>query len=182
MEYLDYFYYYVIGNFQIIGFAVLIYMFFFDEKKLKVDFNVVAKFVGFMVLITFIRVGLLDIPEVSNAFANKGLSRTSFYRFLFVGLEDLFFVMIPLYLCKFCKTKTLRFAIWVFFTGFFAIGHIYQGIFAVFVTGLYPYFISRKYTLKHGLGTVIACHFLYDCFTLSAVKFVQILQLLRSYY
>jgi hypothetical protein len=174
IEYFNYFYELVVGNFQLIGLAVLLFMLFKDRQQLKIKWDKLSYFVGFMVFVSLIRMCISDMSP-SNA-SPVGFNRLSLYHFLFVGLEDAFFVMIPLYITRFCKTRVLKFAIWIMFSAFFALGHGYQGISAIFLTALYPYFISRYYILRTNLATVMACHFVYDCITFLTVKLSKLLQ------
>lgn len=175
MDTLDYMYRLVVGNFQNISFLVLIFILFKDRDQLKIMWDKIAYFIGFMVVLSLVRLCVMDqaIPQ--------GFNRLSLSTFLWVGLEDVFFVMIPIYIARFCKTKFLKFAVWAFSTVLFASGHIYQGLTAVAITALYPYFISRKYILKTSLATVMICHFVYDCFTFLTVKANKVLHLLHYF-
>lgn len=156
----------ITSNYEIIGVFVLILMLIFSKKHRTINMEWISKFVGFMVLVMFIKLAFLSLrgAGVQNIF---GLNYSNF---IFVGLEDAFFVVIPYYLTKLIKYKPVNFLIWTFFTVAFAIGHLYQGVFAVAITSLYPYFISRKYAEKTSFLNVMICHFIYDCFVLLTIK------------
>lgn len=146
--------------------AVLI----FDRKKLNIQLENVAKFLAAMVILTFIKLCIWNGNAVqSNTY---GINMQSL---LFVFLEDAFFAMVPFYICKRINSKALKIMIWTFFSISFGMGHIYQGIHAVFVTALYPYFISNRYAKKTSFGTVMTCHFLWDCFVLLMPKINNLL-------
>ncbi len=137
----------------------------FDRKKLEIQLDNVAKFLAAMTILTFIKICIWNGQMVPpNPYG------ISMQNFLFVFLEDAFFVMIPFYLCKKIDSKILKFLIWTFFSVSFGMGHIYQGITAVFITALYPYFISNRYAQRTSFGTVMVCHFLWDCFVLLIPK------------
>jgi hypothetical protein len=177
MEYLEYVYRLIVGNFQLIAGITLVFMLFKDREQLKIKWDKMSVFVGLMVFVSLVRLCLIDFQVYEEGISKipQGFNRLRLHKFLWVGLEDVFFVMIPIYITNFCKTKILRFAIWSLFTAMFALGHSYQGVSAIFITGLYPYFISRYFTLKTSLATVMACHFIYDCFTFLTVKISRIL-------
>jgi len=52
----------------------------------------------------------------------------------------------------------------------FALGHMYQGPIVVLLFLGYVPFISFRYGLKHGLGTVMLCHVAYDLLTVLYAK------------
>lgn len=54
----------------------------------------------------------------------------------------------------------------------FALGHIYQGYSAVFTLLLYVP-LTLKYGKQYGVGTVMACHILFDFSTLGLVKLMM---------
>lgn len=173
---IEHFFDLVLGNFQTVGMIVMTLAFWFDRERLEMKWDALAKFVGFMVLFTCFRLAVFDtaidegvrIPEIHE--------KIKLGNFLTVFLEDAFFVMIPYYINKRIDSKIIRGSIWLFFSGMFGMGHIYQGIWAVFITGCYPYFISYRYSMKTSFTTVMACHFLWDCFIVLTHKFHQILQ------
>ena len=169
-----YFYYFYLFS----SVLTIIYAFLKDKDQLKISWDGIAKFTGFMALLTMYRFCIFDtfisIDEF-NSFPIK------MWQFMLVFLEDAFFVMIPYYLTKNKQNKAFNFVIWLGFSVLFASGHVYQGLFVAAITGLYPYFISRKYALKSSFITVMACHFMYDCITMLTLKFAKILHILQHY-
>lgn len=129
-----------------------------DRKQLDIKLDFVAKFIAFMFILMFIKICLWNGQYVEPS---KKVSMSSF---LFVFLEDVFFTMTPFYICKLLKNKYLKFLVWTFFSALFAVGHIYLSPVWACVTLLYPYFISNRYAKVSSFGTVMVCHFLYDCF------------------
>lgn len=153
----------------------MLYAFFKDRQQLKMSWDGIAKFTGFMALLTMYRLCMFDQfinIEEFHRFPMK------MYNFLTVFLEDAFFVMIPYYLTKNRTNKIFKFIVWLGFSALFASGHVYQGLLVAAITGIYPYYISRKYALKTSFITVMACHFMYDCITFVTVKFAKILHYL----
>jgi hypothetical protein len=151
---------YVSVIYEPVAFAVLIYAFFYDNKNLDVKFSAVSSFLAFLFFIFCLKLCVLDGRLEFIKPRQYGISG-----FLTVFLEDAFFVMIPYYISKFfVKSKTKMFFIWILFSLAFAHGHQYQGINAVIVTAFYPYFFSNNFAKKTTFGTVMMCHFMYDCF------------------
>lgn len=153
---------------------VLLYTLFKDKGQLSIKWSSVATFVGFITVVTMFRICLYDTYMITINELHKFPIKMS--NFLWVGLEDVFFSMTPYYLTKKINKKPINLIIWVGFSLLFASGHLYQGLFVAAITGLYPYFISRKYAMKTTYATVMICHFLYDCFTFLTIKIAFILQ------
>ena len=148
---------------------VILYAWRKDKPQLHIDFRAVATFMGFMSLVTMIRLCMFD-SGVHNV-ETFGLKMGGF---LWVWLEDAFFVMIPYYLSQKINNKYLKIMIWAAFSLVFASGHLYQGPVIAAITALYPYYISRKYAMKTSFATVMVCHFLYDTVTFSTLKIAKL--------
>lgn len=149
---------------------IMFYAFAKDKERMKVDFGAVNGFIGLMIFASMVRLcilstGLIRVPDFNLSMAN----------FIIVFFEDAFYVMIPYYICRKLNSKLVKLAVWYVFSLLFASGHLYQGMFVALITGLYPYFISRYYAKKYSFTTVMACHFLFDCFTFLAIKFHKLL-------
>lgn len=162
----------VTGVYPLVAIIVFVLVFLFDRKKLEIKFDSVAKFISFLVIMGAIKICLWD-----GALAETDPYGISMKNFLFVFLEDAFYVMIPFYLTKTGGRKS-NILIWVFFSMVFGIAHRYQGIFAIFVTAVYPYFISNRIAAKTSFGTVMVGHFLWDCFVLTLPKINNMLALM----
>ena len=153
----------------IIGILLIILMCFYDRKVLKVDFKAIGYFLVGMFLLTMTRIFVYDfLYDAYNQFP---------YRMAFIaqkiagwdlGLvfwEDAFYV-IPMFLAvKLLKKWYLYTPIIALLSIDFALGHQYQGNHAVFITALYPFFISYRFGKKYGLGTIMICHVIYDFIT-----------------
>ena len=169
-----YFYYFYLVSSAI----VMIYAFFKDRDQFNMSWDGLAKFTGFMTLLTMYRLCMFDTFISIDEFHRLPIKM---WQFMLVFLEDAFFVMIPYYLTRNRESKIFKFIIWLGFSALFASGHVYQGLFVAAITGFYPYFISRKYALKSSFLTVMACHFMYDCFTFITLKFAKILHIFKMY-
>lgn len=160
--------------FQGIGVIVMILTYIYDRKQIaEIDLGGMAKFVGLMVFITLVRLAMWEGSASPETFGHTLGS------FKFVFLEDAFFVMIPYYINKKVNSKFLKWSVWIFFSGLFASGHLYQGLMGFAITAVYPYFISNKYAKKTTFATVMACHFMFDCFAVLGVKMHGLLRLLE---
>jgi hypothetical protein len=142
----------------------------FDRDRLTVKLDAVAKFISLLAIVGAVKLALWNGKPVPSNFHNMSMAN-----FLLVFLEDVFFVMVPFYLTNFIKNKNINIAIWVFFSMIFGSGHLYQGLIAVFITGIYPYFISNHFAKKTSFGTVMVCHFLWDCFVFVLPKLNNLL-------
>lgn len=160
--------------FPIVGPAVFAFALIFDREKLHIKLDGIAKFIALLVLCGTIKIALWDGNYVqTNPYG------FSLIRFLFVIFEDAYFVMIPYYITNRIENKKINTAIWVVASILFASGHAYQGLAGVVVTSLYPYFLSNKYAKRTSFGTVMACHFLYDMFTVLLPKINNLLAYMR---
>lgn len=153
-------------TYVICSLSVIVYAFFKDRPNTKLQLDNVAKFVSFMMIVTMIRLCIDSMYATLPSMPPQ----ISLSNFLIVFLEDAFFAMIPFYVCKKIDSKSIKVLIWIVFSLLFASGHLYQGVFVAIITGFYPYFISKRYAEKTSFVTVMACHFLYDCFTFLTVK------------
>lgn len=158
--------------YPIAGPIVFILVLLFDRDRLKVKLDALAKFLAFLVIFGLIKICLWNGNKVG--INPHGISMANF---MFVFLEDAFFVMIPFYLTKFVVIKR-KYLVWIFFSLIFGVAHRYQGIPAIFVTALYPYFISNKFAARTSFGTVMVGHFLWDCFVMVLPKINNLLYLM----
>jgi hypothetical protein len=142
----------------------------FDREKLSIKLEGVAKFLALITIVGFVKICLWNGKLVSTNPYDLAMSN-----FLMVFLEDVFFVMIPFYLTNKIGDKKSNFLIWLFFSLIFGSAHRYQGVLAVFITATYPYFISNYFARKTSFGTVMACHFLWDCFVMVLPKINNLL-------
>lgn len=161
--------------FILVGIAVvcIIALQFTKEKKImRISWDKVAQFCGFMVLLTILRIASYDfmlqngiIKELPGMYPEILANR---WTLVLVFWEDLFFG-VPLYFIhKYFKSPIMRRLKWpltILISMIFGMGHAYQGIYGMLVTSTFPYFISRKYGERHGFGTMAICHILYDNIT-----------------
>jgi len=157
---------------MIAGFIILLLFMLKDPHTVRVQWNSVATFVGFMVFLTFIRIAIMSF----NYYHGGGVGMyfpTQVWTFALVPWEDAFFVLPLVFLQKFKLTS--KWFIWypamIGMSIWFGMGHGYQGTSAIFITALYPYFASYRYGRKFGFGTVMCCHVIYDFMTYYVGKF-----------
>lgn len=147
-------------------------IFIFDREKLEVKFDALAKFIAFLILFGAIKMCLWNGAVLHNKY------NLDMRGFLFVFLEDAFYAMIPYYLTKRISNQKINIAVWVFFSIIFGTAHRYQGITGVFVTSFYPYFVSNKIAQRTSFGTVMAGHFLWDCFVFLLPAFNNLMNIM----
>ena len=147
-----------------------------ERDSMRITWDKLAQFVAFLVMVAVFRLlyyqyqfdtGAMQFlptlpPEIGNNKWTLGL----------VFWEDMFFGF-PIYLAfKYLKQKWLAILITVVLSVFFGLGHEYQGMYAVALTALAPYFVSNYFGSKYGFGTAMCGHVLYD---VSTVYLIQLL-------
>ena len=139
---------------------------------MRVELQAISKFLAFMSLVVCFRLAMMsyfrDIPDGSTPFA--------FHSLIMVWWEDALFA-IPIYhLSRNLESKrALKVSLIVLISLMFGLGHAYQGTFSIFVTALYPYYLSTKNAEKYGFGTVMLCHILYDMITIGTIRLAPFL-------
>jgi len=142
-----------------------------ERNFMRIEARTVAKFIGFMGILSLWRyfaitkLGFLD-PDMIE------VSKQIFFpSLLLVFLEDAFFVL-PIVACKkFRDSNVITYTVAAFFSLLFASAHLYQGLGGFFFALFYMH-MSYKYSHKHGMGTVMICHILYDICTLALFRFL----------
>lgn len=152
---------------QIFGLLVIVWCIVFRSNLVRVELDKVASFCAFMVMVTIVRLFIVEynITDIQSIQENKSL--------MFVFLEDAVFALFPtlfgIYLDKFKlwnrTTKIIYVIVWICLSVVFGLGHVYQGWYAGVLIAFLPYFISRRYGLIFGFGTVMASHVIYDVVT-----------------
>lgn len=160
----------------IYGLILFIYAWLKHRKQLKIDWLSIAKFSGFMLFVTAIRWGIMDITNDQFSFP-----KVSFWHFLLVFTEDMAYGF-PIYLAKdvFKFSKWLWIPLAIALSIHFASGHFYQGVLFGSLTAIYPYFISYRYAKKTSFGTVMAAHIIYDFVTLASVVLFHLVKIMLS--
>lgn len=140
----------------------------FDKKTIRVDWQALGGFLAFMAVVTFLRISMYDLIRISDPeffpTVHDDLMNMPKFLFALVWWEDGFFVL-PIALAHKFLTKRWAVIFSIIFSVHFGVGHIYQGLGAVFVTALYPYFVAHRFGKKYGYGTVMVGHVLYDYIT-----------------
>lgn len=142
-------------EFYFIGGSICIYLYFFTDH-LKIQWDKFAQFFAFMCFV------IMAQDALSGGARSVSLADVHPAHFLTVFWEDAVF-MVPMYFAfeKYGKNKfTISLA--VILSLLFALGHLYHGLVGAIVTAFYPYFLSYRYAKKTSIGTVMACHVLYD--------------------
>ena len=161
---------------ELTGICLFLTLIFRKSKLIRTDWNKVAAFVGFMVLAQYIRMGLMDNQYFEIEPDHPGVS---FNTMIWVFWEDAFFAM-PIYFFKdYLKShKYVWVTVAVLLSLWFGSLHVYQGYFAAAVISVYPFFLSYKFGAKHGFGTVMACHIIYDITTHLGYKIMCLIKLM----
>lgn len=148
-----------------------------DQKKLlKIDKNQVFKWIRFLLLVTVIRIILCklyssqyilnSIKKISDLPWQVGL--TVFWEDAVHGMPLVIFQK----LIKNVKFNKILYKIALILTMIeFGIGHLYQGFIPAFLLSFYIPF-SIGIAKKHGFGTVMICHMLFDISSLLFVKYL----------
>lgn len=179
LEQLQYYLQYFFAVARPIGFGIFGYHLFKHRDMMRTQWKDVAGFMAFMALISFIRFSLADLDFRSNPsslqqYTSSPASQLVPISFLMVFWEDSFFALPIQYIQKYLK-KYLAIPLIILLSVVFGLGHLYQGLFVVFLTALLPYFIFHKMGHKYGFGTSMMCHILYDYTTFYTVKLIPFL-------
>ena len=89
-------------GYPVIAPFVFVLVVFYDRDRLAVKLDAVAKFLSLLVLVSFIKICLWNGKMVETNPYDIDMSN-----FLFVFLEDVFYVMIPFYLTNRISNKKL---------------------------------------------------------------------------
>lgn len=162
-----------------IGIGLIIILSIFKPKLMDVKLDKIAKFLAFMAIITVFRVSLnsylFELDPINNFPAPPWqLMGMSKWRFGMVFWEDAIFAIPMVFLFKYMK-KWITIPLVIGLSLLFASGHMYQGWWAVGITAFYPYFVSYRFGIKVGFGTVMVCHILYDFITVYTEIFLPYL-------
>jgi len=162
-----------------IGCAILILFILFDRNTVRVDWGALSKFQAFLAMLTLFRIAQFSFAYESGAgIPGMGpIGQISLWQFFLVPWEDSFYVLPFIFLKRFKWTSKwyIWYPLFILASIHFASGHMYQGLYAAMVIGLYPYFISYRYGSKFGMGTVMLGHILYDFTTFFTIKFMPLI-------
>lgn len=162
---------------QLTGIGIFFYMSLIKRSKLvRIDWNNVAAFLGFMALVSALRMGLMDSTVDMDY---SGVDITTFKHFMWVWWEDSFFALPIYYFKDHLKTsKKVWIPITIALSLMFGFIHLaYSPWWALLVT-TFPYALSYRFGKRYGFGTVMACHVLYDVMTQISVKLMHLISLL----
>jgi hypothetical protein len=147
-----------------------------EKHTMDVKWDKIAQFIAFLFVLSIFRIsafsflvdmGLMkQLPTVPPEIAG------SRWTLCLVFWEDMFFGLPLYFIHKYMHgpvSKHLKWPLTILISMLFASGHAYQGLYGVLVTSIYPFFISKRYGEKHGFGTVMLCHILYDNFTFYSI-------------
>ena len=162
---------------QLTGVCLFLTLFLRQSKIIRTDWNKVGAFVGFVVFVEFMRMGFMDAD--SSFRVVKDYPGTGMKDMMLVFWEDMFFVM-PIYFVKdYLKShKYVWIPVAVVMSLVFGSLHVYQGYVAAAVLSIYPFFISYRYGIKNGFGTVMVCHIIFDFVTHLGYKMVGMMKMM----
>jgi len=139
---------------------------------LRVSFAGVASFLKFMAVVSILRlviISQLGLPPIPPELADRSI--LSFWP---VFWEDAVFTLPILFWERYSNpSKWLVYPVLAASAIFFGMGHLYQGIMGGVMAAFYLFVISYGYGKKHGLGTVMICHVLYDMLTFWVIQSSQ---------
>lgn len=160
-----------------IGLAIMIAVWFFDRDLLRIQWNSVASFCGFMTFVTLLRICWFDFQirtGSSYPAMPAEIYQSGIWSLGLVFWEDAFYA-IPIYYAHKHLKSWPAWGLTIALSLMFASGHTYQGYFVASLTAFYPYFISNRFGAVVGFGTVMACHIIYDMLTFLVVHLSPIL-------
>jgi hypothetical protein len=145
--------------FYIIGFFMILMALKINKSLVRIEPKKVLEFLKMMALVTLIRVVVARVTGDSHSYF------PDFSGLLCVWWEDAVFTL-PILMMNHYKIK-FRYQLPVIAISSlaFASGHLGYSVGWASILLTYVYFISYKYGLKVGLGTVMLCHVFYDVIT-----------------
>ncbi len=175
MEFINRYYFVAM---QLTGMCLFLTLFFRGSKLVRTDWNKVAAFFGFAVFIEIIRMGLMDSDpsfKIEPDYPGTGLANM-----IWVFWEDMLFVM-PIYFVKdYLKlNKNIWMPVVIISSLIFGSLHVYQGYVAAIVLSIYPFFLSYRYGIRNGFGTVMVCHIMYDAVTHLGYKIMCLIKIME---
>lgn len=136
-----------------------------------VNKNVVKKFFVFMLWVTLFRIVMLKFTPFPTDHINQDvIGRISPLMTLGVFWEDAAFTLPLLIMERMGIHRFFVILAMMLSSVVFAYGHLAYGPLWAFITLFYVPFISYRIGKKHGLGTVMAGHVLYDLITILTLK------------
>jgi hypothetical protein len=163
--------------FWILGISVIGAVLMTDKKNLlRIRKAPLIKWMKFLILITAIRFSLYELFSNSHAFnAARNASFLPIGVAFTVFWEDAVHGLPLLILKKLIGVnklvKPLHWLLTLVVMVEFGMGHMYQGVLPALVLSFYvPY--SVKMGEKHGFGTVMIAHMLYDLSSMAFIKFI----------
>jgi membrane protease YdiL (CAAX protease family) len=161
----------VILAFQSVAIFNLLFLLVKDRSALRVDWNVVYKFMGAMSLITLFRL-------VAMYGGAPRMLQTNPTGLLFVGLEDLAFGGTLYIFEKFISSKKkFLYPVILIISVLFGLGHLAYSISWAIMMCFLPWFVFVKYGKRHGIWTTIVCHTAFDILTFFTFKLAVLLSL-----
>lgn len=142
-------------------FCLLYFVYAYTRHKdlVAVNTKAVFNFIGIMLFISALRVIGMYLDGSAPQYGGSIIGLTM------VWWEDVFFTLPLLIAYKQNVSKYILIPATILSSIAFAVGHLYISVpWALFLL-IYIYFISFKYRLKYGLGTVMICHVVYDLMT-----------------
>ncbi len=160
-------------TFMFIGIIFLIVALIYFNKDTRIEFDKVASFLAFLTVVTCIRIGYNSLFTLPSEIMANAINEGRIFQpwsLLRVWWEDCFFVLPIFFFSKTKISKTWFVFVILAYSIAFASGHLYAGYLWAGITLFYPYFVSYRYGIRYGFGTVMVCHVIYDMVTFCTVK------------
>lgn len=149
-----------------IALGLLAVVFYKDRQVLRIEKDSIWKFFKFVLTFKLIFLVLYVVLFRIFEVAPPSVPAPPLHYLPMVWWEDVLFSLIPIYYGYKFLPRPLATAVAIIVSFFFALGHLYQGWIGLLL-GIYPFFISYRYGKKHGYGTVMICHVIYDVMVIS---------------
>lgn len=164
----------MIITFQTIAILNLVFLYFKDKDILKIDMNAVYRFMGFMSLITLLRLVVMDGQVLTTNIHHNPVS------FLFVGLEDLAFGGTLYIFEKFVSSeKRFLYPMILLVSLAFGYGHLAYSIPWAIAMCYIPWFVFVRFGKKYGIFSTIVMHMAFDILTYFTFKLAVVLNMVR---
>ena len=158
----------------LMGVVSFIYCILYESKLIRIEWDAISRFLAFMTLVVFVRWSIMSLLMSNGDVLSHNVDTNSIqlYQLATVFWEDMAFALPFVFLKRlpYVGNKYVWSVLFLVSSVLFALGHTYQGNTWATITVIYPWYVSYRYGMKYGFGTVMICHMLYDFITICASR------------
>jgi len=139
----------------------------YDREVFRVQWFSLLKWTALIISLSLARHYFIDYNTAETGLIR--MSQFTYFDMIMAGLEEINYTL-PIYFLYSIRHKKIGRALGLMVAAAFALGHLYQGVYATVIFFIWMGFIAPKYMKKLGLLTMIFGHIIYDIITLYFIK------------